>query len=153
VPVYQGIAGVKNGNTTNAGATFTGVAERNGKVLLVTVMNPEKHEHNEVYKETAKLFDWGFQAAGKVTPVGELVPPKSAQASAGPSASASAGSAHSTGGSGSKPVASSTAAGGSSGMGVALGIAGGLVVLLGGGAYLVNRRWPLPDLIRRRTRP
>ncbi|MEU6087558.1 D-alanyl-D-alanine carboxypeptidase [Streptomyces sp. NPDC047085] len=153
VPVYQGIAGVKNGNTTNAGATFTGVAERNGKVLLVTVMNPEKHEHNEVYKETAKLFDWGFQAAGKVTPVGELVPPKSAQPSAGPSASASAGSAHSTGGSGSKPVASSTAAGGSSGMGVALGIAGGLVVLLGGGAYLVNRRWPLPDLIRRRTRP
>ena len=46
VTPYQGIAGVKNGNTTNAGATFTGVAERNGKVLLVTVMNPEKSEHN-----------------------------------------------------------------------------------------------------------
>src|SRR5205823_2124528 len=65
VSVYQGIAGVKNGNTTNAGATFTGVAERNGRVLLVTVMHPEKNEHNEVYKETAKLFDWGFQAVGK----------------------------------------------------------------------------------------
>jgi D-alanyl-D-alanine carboxypeptidase (penicillin-binding protein 5/6) len=153
VPVYQGIAGVKNGNTTNAGATFTGVAERNGKVLLVTVMNPEKHDHNEVYKETAKLFDWGFKAAGKVTPVGELVAPKSAQPSGGPaSPSASAGAAHSTGG-GSKPVASSTAAGGSSGVGIALSIAGGLLVLLGGGAYLVNRRWPLPDLMRRRTRP
>ncbi|MGX1314034.1 D-alanyl-D-alanine carboxypeptidase (penicillin-binding protein 5/6) [Streptomyces calvus] len=69
VPVYQGIAGVKNGNTTNAGATFTGVAERNGKVLLVTVMNPQKDESNEVYKETARLFDWGFRA-GRQGPAG-----------------------------------------------------------------------------------
>src|SRR3954453_17143624 len=53
IPVYQGIAGVKNGNTTNAGATYTGVAERNGRVLLVTVMHPEKNEHNEIYKESA----------------------------------------------------------------------------------------------------
>ncbi|MFJ9871136.1 D-alanyl-D-alanine carboxypeptidase family protein [Streptomyces sp. NPDC101165] len=153
VPVYQGIAGVKNGNTTNAGATFTGVAERNGRVLLVTAMNPEKHEHNEVYKETAKLFDWGFKAAGKVSPVGELVPPKSAaQSTPSPGATASAGAAGTTGGSGSKPVASATAAGGSSGVGIALAVAGGLLVLLGGGAFLVNRRWPLPDLMRRRTR-
>ncbi len=154
VPVYQGIAGVKNGNTTNAGATFTGVAERNGKVLLVTVMNPEKSEHNEVYKETARLFDWGFQAAGKVQPVGELVAPKSAaQASAQPGAN-DAGEA---GGAGeaeksSKSAVGASAASGSSGMGIALGIAGGLLVLLAGGAFLINRRWPLPDLVRRRGR-
>ncbi|MFF7128894.1 D-alanyl-D-alanine carboxypeptidase family protein [Streptomyces sp. NPDC008240] len=153
VPVYRGIAGVKNGNTTNAGATFTGVAERSGRVLLVTVMNPEKHEHNEVYKEAAKLLDWGFEAAGKVSPVGELVPPRSAaQPTPSPGATASAGAAGRTGGRGSKPVASSTAAGGSGGIGIALAIAGGLLVLLGGGAFLVNRRWPLPDLMRRRTR-
>ncbi|GHD86817.1 hypothetical protein GCM10010508_16130 [Streptomyces naganishii JCM 4654] len=78
VPVYQGIAGVKNGETTNAGATFTGAAQRNGKVLIGTVMHPAKREHKEVYKETAKLLDRGFQADGKVTPVGELVPPQSA---------------------------------------------------------------------------
>ncbi len=24
-------------------------------------MNPEKDEHNEVYKEAARLLDWGFQ--------------------------------------------------------------------------------------------
>ncbi|WP_366916552.1 D-alanyl-D-alanine carboxypeptidase [Streptomyces sp.] len=149
VPVYQGIAGVKNGNTTNAGATFTGVAERNGRVLLVTVMNPEKKEHNEVYKETAKLFDWGFQAAGKVTPVGELVPPKGAVAS---SASPRASAVGKDGAASSKPVAASSA-NGSGGVGVALGIAGGAVLLLVGAAYLVNRRWPLPDLVRRRTRP
>ncbi len=154
VPVYQGIAGVKNGNTTNAGATFTGVAERGGKVLLVTVMNPEKHDHNEVYKETAKLLDWGFRAAGKVSPVGELVPPENAaQSTAQPGATASAGATHGTGGSGSRPVASSTAAGGSSGAWTALAVAGGLLVLLAGGAFLVNRRWPLPDLMRRRSRP
>ncbi|MGW8794005.1 D-alanyl-D-alanine carboxypeptidase family protein [Streptomyces althioticus] len=153
VPVYQGIAGVKNGNTTHAGATFTGVAERDGKVLLVTVMNPQRKESNEVYKETARLFDWGFAAAGKVQPVGELVPPKSveeANAAAGPSASP--GQAGGTG-PGSKPVASAHTGGGADGMGVALGIAGGVVVLLAGGAFLVNRRWPLPDLVRRRSRP
>ncbi|WP_030597466.1 D-alanyl-D-alanine carboxypeptidase family protein [Streptomyces fulvoviolaceus] len=150
---YQGIAGVKNGNTTNAGATFTGVAERNGKVLLVTVMNPSKNEHNEVYKETAKLFDWGFKAAGKVEPVGELVPPKSAaQASAQPGASGEAGEAGGADSS-AKPVAGATAEGGSGGIGIALAITGGLLVLLAGAAFLVNRRWPLPDLVRRRSRP
>ncbi|MFJ8536315.1 D-alanyl-D-alanine carboxypeptidase family protein [Streptomyces sp. NPDC093591] len=155
ISVYQGIAGVKNGNTTNAGATFTGVAERNGKVLLVTVMNPEKSEHNEVYKETAKLFDWGFQAAGKVQPVGELVPPKSAaQAGAQPGANDSgeaggAGNAEKS----ATPAVGASAAGGSTGIGVALGITGGVLVLLAAGAFLINRRWPLPDLVRRRSRP
>ncbi|GAB2723346.1 D-alanyl-D-alanine carboxypeptidase family protein [Streptomyces bullii] len=157
VPVYQGIAGVKNGNTTNAGATFTGVAERDGKVLLVTVMNPGKDEHNEVYKEAARLFDWGFKAVGKVQPVGELVPPRSAaQATAQPGANASGeagGTGDGTTGTGAKPVASAPAADGSSGIGTALGIVGGVLVLLAGGAFLVNRRWPLPDLVRRRTRP
>ncbi|WTW29429.1 DUF5136 domain-containing protein [Streptomyces purpurascens] len=157
VPVYQGIAGVKNGNTTNAGATFTGVAERNGKVLLVTVMNPEKDEHNEVYKETARLFDWGFKAAGKVQPVGELVPPKSAaqgsdRPGANPSGEAGGSGDGGKAGTGSKPVASASAADGSSGIGTALGITGGVLVLLAAGAFLVNRRWPLPDLVRRRAR-
>ncbi|MFF3498762.1 D-alanyl-D-alanine carboxypeptidase family protein [Streptomyces sp. NPDC003247] len=151
---YEGIAGVKNGNTTNAGATFTGVAERDGRVLLVTVMNPEKTDHNEVYKETAALFDWGFQAAGKVQPVGELVAPTgAAQAGAEPSAGASDGASGEDGGTGNvsgKPVASAVPEGGSGGMGVALAVTGGLLVLLAGAAFLVNRRWPLPDLVRRR---
>ncbi|MEW2398642.1 D-alanyl-D-alanine carboxypeptidase [Streptomyces sp. NPDC046862] len=145
---YQGIAGVKNGNTTNAGSTFTGVAERDGRVLLVTVMNPEKDEYNEVYKETARLFDWGFQAADKVTPVGELVPPKGAETEGGskPGATSSASASGATGG---KSVAAG-ASGGSSGVGVALGIIGGVLALVGGGVFLVNRRWPLPELMRRR---
>ncbi|WP_416071587.1 D-alanyl-D-alanine carboxypeptidase family protein [Streptomyces sp. ME02-8801-2C] len=170
VSVYQGIAGVKNGNTTNAGATFTGVAERGGKVLLVTVMNPEKTEHNEVYKETARLLDWGFRAAGKVKPVGELVAPKGAAgADASPGAAggtdtgsgSGADSGEAGGGEAGDPgkagASASPVANASSqvdpdrrGMGVALGIAGGVVVLLAGGAFLVNRRWPLPELVRRK---
>lgn len=152
-PVYQGIAGVKNGNTTNAGATFTGVAERNGKVLLVTVMNPEKHDHNEVYKETAQLFDWGFQAAGKVQPVGALVPPKGTQGGAQPGNDSGQAGGSGSGDGSAKPAVGASAASGSTGMGIALGIAGGALVLLAAGAYLINRRWPLPDLVRRRSRP
>nr|WP_229915954.1 DUF5136 domain-containing protein [Streptomyces fructofermentans] len=154
---YKGIAGVKNGNTTNAGATFTGVAERDGKVLLVTVMNPEKNEHDQVYKETAKLLDWGFKASGKVQPVGELVPPRSADTSAQPGANASG----EAGGSGkdkgkdkdkasSRPVAASTHQDGSSGIGVALAVTGAVLVLLAAGVFVINRRWPLPELMRRR---
>jgi D-alanyl-D-alanine carboxypeptidase (penicillin-binding protein 5/6) len=156
IPVYQGIAGVKNGNTTNAGATFTGVAQRGGRTLLVTVMNPENKQHNEVYRETAKLFDWGFQAAGKVQPVGELAPPRSALPT--DDATGSTPSAGQTGGkqgdgSSAKPPANASATGGSSGLGVALGIAGGTLVLVAAVAFLVNRRWPLPDQMRHQSRP
>ncbi|MEU6220393.1 D-alanyl-D-alanine carboxypeptidase [Streptomyces sp. NPDC047022] len=147
---YRGIAGVKNGNTTNAGATYTGVAERNGRVLLVTVMNPEKKDHNEVYREAARLLDWGFSAAGKVKPVGELVAPRSAQPGSGPGAKPSGASA----GKGSAgQTAASADKDGSRGIGVALGITGGVLALLAAGVFLVNRRWPLPDLVRRRSRP
>ncbi|MFF7453085.1 D-alanyl-D-alanine carboxypeptidase [Kitasatospora sp. NPDC008115] len=68
---YPGLIGVKNGYTTNAGATFTGAAERGGRTLLVTVMHPE--QQSRVYDEAAALLDWGFAAAGRVAPVGALV--------------------------------------------------------------------------------
>ncbi|MEV7285302.1 D-alanyl-D-alanine carboxypeptidase [Streptomyces sp. NPDC093252] len=153
---YEGIAGVKNGNTTNAGATFTGVAERDGRVLLVTVMNPQTEASNQVYKETAKLFDWGFKAAGAVDPVGELVAPRGAEPQAGGTAATSGGgsgddSGEAGGGDAAgTPVAAGTTSGGSGGMGVALGITGGVLVLVAGAGFLVNRRWPLPELVRRR---
>nr|WP_242329409.1 DUF5136 domain-containing protein [Streptomyces formicae] len=155
VEPYAGIAGVKNGNTTHAGATFTGVAERNGRVLLVTVMNPSSDEGQAVYKETASLLDWGFQAAGKVEPVGELVPPKSARTDPSGGSEQQDGAAKGSGdGAAGKerpgPANASTAShSGSSGVGVALSITGGVLVLLAGAVFLVNRRWPLPDLVRR----
>lgn len=127
---YKGIAGVKNGNTTMAGSTFTGAAQHGARKLLVTVMNPGAGGANSVYEETAALFDWGFAAAGKVKPVGELVPPKSADTSSlGPPAQSHENSP-------------SAAPGGSAGFGTALGVAGGALAVLAGGAFVVNRRWP-----------
>ncbi|MFD5781887.1 D-alanyl-D-alanine carboxypeptidase family protein [Streptomyces sp. NPDC126933] len=150
IPAYKGIAGVKNGNTTHAGSTFTGVAERNGKVLLVTVMNPSSGEGQAVYQETARLLDWGFAAAGKVKPVGELVAPKSVKSSASP-APTKAGADQAGPSGAAKPRAASS--GGSGGAGIALAITGGAMIVLAGGVFLVNRRWPLPDLVRRLPRP
>ncbi|MET9546681.1 D-alanyl-D-alanine carboxypeptidase [Streptomyces sp. NPDC006627] len=141
---YKGIAGVKNGSTTNAGNTFTGVAERDGKVLLVTVMNPSSGEAHAVYKETERLFDWGFKAAGKVEPVGELVAPKGATG-------AGKGAPGGDGKNGAAANMTHSADGGSGGgMGTALAIAGGVVVVLAGGVFLVRRRMPLPGQAGRR---
>ncbi|MFE1406048.1 D-alanyl-D-alanine carboxypeptidase family protein [Streptomyces sp. NPDC058770] len=159
VAPYKGVAGVKNGYTTHAGNTFTGVAERDGRVLLVTVMNPSSEKQHAVYKEAASLLDWGFEASGKVTPVGELVPPRSAGTGTeddtvsgtgkGPTAANGTGD----GRNGSSHAAGTAASdGGGSGAGIALGIAAGVVALVGGAAFLINRRWPLPDLVRRRSR-
>ncbi|MFF1411774.1 D-alanyl-D-alanine carboxypeptidase family protein [Streptomyces sp. NPDC058289] len=129
---YKGIAGVKNGNTTMAGSTFTGAAQRGDKKLLVTVMNPGTGGANSVYEETADLLDWGFAASGKVKPVGELVPPKSADTTSHGSPAQS----HEN-----NPSASGAGSGG--GVGTAFGVAGGVLAVVAGGAYAVNRRWPL----------
>ncbi|MFI8997212.1 D-alanyl-D-alanine carboxypeptidase family protein [Streptomyces sp. NPDC053542] len=143
---YKGIAGVKNGNTTNAGSTFTGVAQRGDKVLLVTVMNPAKKDLNEVYKETAALFDWGFAARDKVEPVGRLVGPKSEEGDAGKH---SAGKPH---GKSAAHLAATEGDHTRGGAWTALGIAGGALAVLGAVAFAVHRRWPLPELVRRRGR-
>ncbi|MFI5861566.1 D-alanyl-D-alanine carboxypeptidase family protein [Streptomyces sp. NPDC051546] len=131
LPPYKGIAGVKNGNTTMAGSTFTGAAQQGNKKLLVTVMNPGTGGANSVYEETANLLDWGFAAAGKVKPVGELVPPKSADTTSHGSPAQS----HEN-----SPSASGGDSGG--GIGTAFGVAGGVLAVVAGGAYAVNRRWP-----------
>ncbi|WUA59749.1 D-alanyl-D-alanine carboxypeptidase [Streptomyces sp. NBC_00224] len=145
---YKGIAGVKNGNTTNAGATFTGVAERDGRVLLVTVMNPDSSEGQAVYKEAGRLLDWGFTAAGKVTPVGELVAPRSAASTGAPQGSqpSADGTARDT----AKAAVTARKGPGAGGIGTALAIAGGALLVVAAGVFLLNRRWPLPELVRRK---
>ncbi|WP_405676028.1 D-alanyl-D-alanine carboxypeptidase family protein [Streptomyces sp. NBC_01511] len=155
---YKGIAGVKNGNTTNAGSTFTGVAERDGRVLLVTVMNPSEKESLAVYQETGRLLDWGFTAAGKVKPVGALVKPRSADGRSDKEAvgQKDSGDKGEAGGSAGTDQASlgdkASASSGSSGMKIAVAITGGALLLLAAAVFLVNRRWPLPDLVKRLPR-
>ncbi|MFU9033259.1 MULTISPECIES: D-alanyl-D-alanine carboxypeptidase family protein [unclassified Streptomyces] len=132
---YPGIAGVKNGSTTNAGSTFTGMAQRGDRKLLVTVMHPEKAVHNEAYREAAKLLDWGFAAADKVEPVGRLVGPRSEDDGTG--AVSAQGKRH-KGGQGSTQAALDSTGSGSTW--TAVGITGGAVVVLGAVALVVRRR-------------
>lgn len=73
---YQGLIGVKNGYTSNAGNTFTGAATRDGRTLLVTVMHPASGA-NAVYEETAALLDWGFGKGSSAKAVDILAKPLS----------------------------------------------------------------------------
>ncbi|MFI6767388.1 D-alanyl-D-alanine carboxypeptidase family protein [Streptomyces sp. NPDC050355] len=69
---YDGLIGVKNGYTSHAGNTLIAAAERDGRRLLVTVMNPRSGGRNAVYEEARALLDWGFEAAPRAAAVGML---------------------------------------------------------------------------------
>ena len=66
---YPGIIGVKTGYTTKGRNTYIGIAKRDGRTIIITFMHL-RYGRDELAK---KLFDWGFDAVGKVEPVGELV--------------------------------------------------------------------------------
>ncbi|MFC8393904.1 D-alanyl-D-alanine carboxypeptidase family protein [Streptomyces sp. NPDC057238] len=72
VEPYEGLVGIKNGYTSNAGNTLVAAARRDGHTLVVTVMNPRSGGGHAVYEEARTLLDWGFEATGHVTPVGSL---------------------------------------------------------------------------------
>ncbi|SEG35327.1 D-alanyl-D-alanine carboxypeptidase (penicillin-binding protein 5/6) [Thermomonospora echinospora] len=67
---YRGMIGGKNGFTLAAGQTFVGAAQRDGRTIIVTLMNGEN-----LWPDTTELLDWGFAYAGKASPVGVLVDP------------------------------------------------------------------------------
>ncbi|MEV7344347.1 serine hydrolase [Streptomyces sp. NPDC093544] len=128
VAAYDGLIGVKNGYTSNAGNTFTGAATRDGRTLLVTVLHP-KSGGGGVYEETAALLDWGFGEGANAKSVGTLVEPLGAGgASATPARQGAAGAS-----------GSRTGAAKKSSWGMA-GEAGGAVVLLAGGAFALRNR-------------
>nr|WP_052848708.1 serine hydrolase [Streptomyces avicenniae] len=162
---YEGLAGVKNGYTSDAGHTFTGVAERDGRVLLVTAMDPEG-DSLAVYRESAALLDWGFAAAEAVEPVGELVPPLS-ERDAADGEGVATGGGDSTDDAGGDGTPESGQAGGRSGSGqesaaradgsavgglTVLTVAAGGLAVVAGAAYLFHRTHPLAGLPRRRRK-
>ncbi|UXY23612.1 D-alanyl-D-alanine carboxypeptidase [Streptomyces cynarae] len=83
---YPGLIGIKNGYTSNAGNTLVAAARHGGRTLVVTVMNPQEGGGLTVYEEARSLLDWGFDAAGRVAPVGSLLPEGSGVARSGPTA-------------------------------------------------------------------
>ncbi|MFB7495403.1 D-alanyl-D-alanine carboxypeptidase family protein [Streptomyces sp. NPDC056161] len=129
---YEGLIGVKNGYTSNAGNTFTGAATRDGRTLLVTVMHPAAGS-NAVYEETAALLDWGFGKGAAAQPVGVLVDPLS-EGGAKASPQPAPGAAGAAGAS----AAAATSKGTSSWR--LLEGAAGTVALLGAGVWALRRR-------------
>ncbi|WP_116950114.1 D-alanyl-D-alanine carboxypeptidase family protein [Jiangella endophytica] len=72
---YDGTIGLKTGFTTLAGHTFVGAVERDGRVLIATVLGAEGRAEDAA----ASLFDWAFTAPD--TPaVGHLVAPDEVEA-------------------------------------------------------------------------
>ncbi|MEV5876701.1 D-alanyl-D-alanine carboxypeptidase [Streptomyces sp. NPDC052101] len=128
---YDGLIGVKNGYTSNAGNTFTGAATRGGRTLLVTVMHPAEGGI-AVYEQTAALLDWGFGRGRSAQAVGTLVDPLSeggARSGAAPARNAAQAAA--------APGANS---GGSSTVRVAEGAGVTALLLTAGAVMMVKRR-------------
>jgi len=69
---YHGGIGGKIGWTSAAGATYIGLARRNGVTLIVTLLHCTPLTEI-IY--ASRLLDWGFAMDGKVKPVGTLVSP------------------------------------------------------------------------------
>lgn len=55
---YEGLDGLKTGNTELAGHAFTATAEKDGRRLITVVMKTDSVE--ERFNETRKLLDYGF---------------------------------------------------------------------------------------------
>jgi serine-type D-Ala-D-Ala carboxypeptidase (penicillin-binding protein 5/6) len=68
---FDGALGGKSGFTTQARRTFVGAAERNGRRLMVSLMNIG----GNTYTTAEVLLDWGFANADKLSPVGKLAEP------------------------------------------------------------------------------
>ncbi|MDX6273729.1 MAG: hypothetical protein QOJ92_939 [Frankiales bacterium] len=69
---YPGAFGVKNGYTVAARASFVGAAQRGEHRLVVALM----HADPTVWKEAAKLLDWGFANRSRLSAVGTITPPQ-----------------------------------------------------------------------------
>jgi D-alanyl-D-alanine carboxypeptidase (penicillin-binding protein 5/6) len=86
---YPGALGGKIGWTSAAGATYVGMARRNGVTLIVTLLHCPALTEVDAAKS---LLNWGFRVDGKVTPVGMLVSPLPSSTAAGPAGPAASAS-------------------------------------------------------------
>ena len=71
---FEGAIGVKTGYTTLAQNTIIAAAERDGRTIVASLMYTP---FGQITREAGALLDYGFQVAGTIEPVGELVDPVS----------------------------------------------------------------------------
>jgi len=81
---YPGALGGKTGYTDDAGQTFVGAAQRDGR-RLVAVLLKGSREPIAPWEQTAKLLDYGF-ATAPGTRIGSLIDPDPSLAPPGPAA-------------------------------------------------------------------
>ena len=140
---YPGAVGGKIGWTSAAGATYVGMARRNGVTLIVTLLHCPALTEIDVGKS---LLNWGFAVDGKVRGVGTLVSARQPAAPA-PARSSAADARAAARQAASRPHA---AASGPSALTTA-GFSGAALLAAGlGFAYSRRQRPPRP---RRLTRP
>lgn len=65
---YRGAIGMRTGSTDQAGLTFVGAAERDGRTLAVVLLNGP----SGFAGEATRLLDWGFRAAGTTASLADL---------------------------------------------------------------------------------
>ncbi len=88
---YPGALGGKTGFTDDAGNTYVGLAERDGRRLVVTMLGGTQQPRRQ-WMQAASLLDWGFSVRPGTTPVGALVDAGGATAVADPSGTAATSS-------------------------------------------------------------
>ncbi len=76
---YPGAIGGKIGWTSAAGATYVGMAKRNGHTLIVTLLHCPALTEIDAAKS---LLNWGFKVDSTIAPIGVLVGPKQPAAAA-----------------------------------------------------------------------
>ncbi len=69
---FEGAIGVKTGYTTLAQNTIIAAAQRDGKTIVASLMYTP---FGQITKEAGALLNYGFDVAGKIEPVGQLVDP------------------------------------------------------------------------------
>ena len=68
---FEGSLGGKSGFTSQARRTYVGAAERDGRRLMVSLLNIS----GNTYTTAEVLLNWGFANADKLSPVGKLADP------------------------------------------------------------------------------
>jgi D-alanyl-D-alanine carboxypeptidase (penicillin-binding protein 5/6) len=68
---FEGSLGGKSGFTSQARRTYVGAAERDGRRLMVSLLNIS----GNTYTTAEVLLNWGFANADKLSPVGTLAAP------------------------------------------------------------------------------
>lgn len=69
---YPGALGGKTGFTDDAGNTYVGMAEHDGRRLVVTMLNGTQQPRRQ-WMQGASLLDWGYALAPGTAPAGQLV--------------------------------------------------------------------------------